>query len=52
MKNYSRRTNKKVTRYRTPSPFRAMRGEASKRTKAFWKTKESQAKNPFEQKIG
>lgn len=52
MKNYSRKTNKKVIRYRTPSPFRAMSGESAKRTKAFWKTKECQVKNPFEPKIG
>jgi hypothetical protein len=39
MKNYSHHTNKKVTRYRTPSPFRAMSGENAKRAKAsFAKT--------------
>gem|GEM_PF-2974022 len=31
MKNYSRRTNKKVTRFRTASVFKASHGEEAKR---------------------
>lgn len=31
MKNYSRRVNRKMTRYRTPSTFLVRRAEAAKR---------------------
>ncbi|MFH1890981.1 MAG: hypothetical protein ABIJ91_05485 [Candidatus Kuenenbacteria bacterium] len=34
MRNYSRKTNKKVTRFNTPSTFKVRRSEASKRVKA------------------
>ncbi len=33
MRNYSRKTNKRVTRYRTPSYFRVVKAEQVKREK-------------------
>ncbi len=38
MKNYSRRTNKKVTRFRTASVFKASHSEENKRVNAHLKT--------------
>ena len=32
MRNYSRKTNKKVTRFNTPSGFKVRQSEATKRT--------------------
>ena len=38
MKNYSKKTNKQVTRYRTPSSFRVMKPMVQRPLKAWKKT--------------